>query len=250
MLACGTCGFFSQVVFAEGERSAFSFYAYHDKPPYFDVGNPEAPAIYSRFIRYLNQHQEKYHISLHFSPRKRLESQLETGHLNGAVIGVHPIWFRDKEKQKYLWSTPFMDDSDVIIVRSDQSFIYRKPEDLIGKRLALPRGLYFYGVSELIAMNKVAVFETGSDLQNLQMIKLQRADATITSLPTYRYFQKKLFNGDDFKVMDIPHDRFTRHILFPKSYRNVFDDLAPSIESSISDPLWREELSQLVGDGK
>ncbi len=227
---------------------AFTFYTYHDKPPYYTQsdGPMESlePGIYRRFATYLNARQDKISIRIEFLPRVRLENRLEAGNLNGAVIGVNPLWFKDREEQRFLWSGAFMIDRDVVVTRSESDIQYRKPEDLSGLSMALPRGLYFWGVTELIKAGRIEMFPTSSDNQDFKMLLYGRVDATITSILTYHHFRDRLFKESQLRPAEVPHDRFERRILFPKSERLDFHVLSPLIQQALSDPDWIEQLSR------
>ena len=218
------------------------FYSYHNKPPYFLTGQTNkdnsSHDIYSAFISYLNQKQDQLRISLQFQPRMRLEEKLNKNQLDGAIIGVNPLWFKDKSMTKYLWSAPFMQDKDVVITPKAAKFIYHKPEDLIGKRMTLSRGLYYFGVSELIRQNKIQTYETNSDNINLEMLVKGRADASITSLLTFLYLSKSHTDFNQLEASKIPHDTFSRSILFPKKHRKAFNILQEIIARSEYDTEW------------
>ena len=220
------------------EAGEFTLYTYHDKPPYFESTHSGYKGIYKEFVDYLNNQQSDITVVLSFQPRKRLEDSLHKNKLDGGVLGVNPLWFNDSEKAKYLWSNAFMLDQDVVVTQKTKVFDYKHPKDLIGKRLALPRGLYFWGVSELIVDGKIRVYETSSDLQDLEMVLLDRADATITSQLTFRYFTHNRFSPEQFSVFDTPHDKFERYVLFPRQYNSAYKRLAPVISNAINDPEW------------
>jgi len=234
--------------YAHGAQ-AFPFYTYHKKPPYTFIGqarpanNSKQKSLYQAYVDYLNAQQDELYIKLKFLPRLRLESQLRAGELDGAIIGVNPLWFNDKEEIDYLWSAAFMQDQDVIVVRAGGAFPYAKPVDLVGRLLALPRGGYFWGVSELIVAGKIQVFETNTERQNLEMLALGRVHATIMSILSARYFFRHELKGSKFEILNIPHDRFTRRVLFPQYLEARYQRLATIIKKSINDPLWLEELA-------
>lgn len=235
-----------QSLAATAEKPVFTLYAYHDKPPYFVPESSKynsAEGIYAAFVRLINDRQSTYLVQLRFKPRVRLEDKLNMGALEGAIIGVNPLWFKDGNELRFLWSGAFMWDKDIVVARNDATFTYTKADDLIGKKLALPRGLYFFGVSQLAAAGKLTVFETNSDLQNLQMVSLGRADATITSVLTYEYFTKSHTTNHALQAFDIPHDKYARRMLFPKSQQAAFEVLAPIIEASLRDPVWLATLA-------
>jgi len=229
------------------EPKEVSFFTYHQKPPYYfpdesHKKKQEHISLYQSFIDLINKAQSNYRISLKFVPRVRLENDLNSHDLDGAIIGVHPIWFKDKAKLKYLWSEPFMEDKDVIVVKSGKEFPYVSPSDLEGRTLSLSRGQYYWGVTERISEGKIKEYPTDSELQNLSMVAYNRADATIISELTATYFFNHEFSHLWFSVLDKPHDQFTRKVLFPKYLSNIFSSLNPTIEKVSNSQEWKTIL--------
>ncbi len=216
----------SQLSFATEE--IIKVYTYHDKPPYVIFGqesNTIQAGIYLELVNHLNANSSanndglRYELS--FLPRVRLESQLKTQQLDGIVIGVNPLWFGDSTKQKYLWSNTFMDDKDIFLVNSDSTIEFQQASDLKGLTIALGRGTYYKGISELIKQGKIKAASTNSSQQNLDMLAYQRADITIMSELTANYFFNNGYPRSSFKILAKPHDTFQRSLLIPKSQSHL-----------------------------
>lgn len=225
------------------------FYTYHQKPPYYYAAHGSSSSegeegVYGSLVRYLNRVQDTIQVQLAYMPRKQLEKALNEGRLKGAVIGVAPLWFKDKEMEKYLWSVPFLKDEDVIIVRSGKGFSYKHPRDLEGKALALTRGLYYWGVTERIKENKITAYETDSAIQNLIMVAHGRADATILSRLTSTYLLKRKLEINRFEMLPAPHDQFERRILFPKTFQNEHQVLNKWLKLLPEDETWIENVKK------
>lgn len=222
-------------------------YSYHNKPPYYAEFETErkvaGPWIYEDLARYLNERQAEFQVKIKYLPRVRLERDLERGTLNGGVVGVNPLWFKDKDQTRYLWTAPFMEDRDVVVVQQGKAFPYAHPRDLAGKRLTLSRGLYWWGVTELILEGKIQAEETDSDQQNLEKVALGRADATITSYLSFVRLRKDRFPQGGLECLPVPHDRFERRILFPRRFEAQHRAVAAALEGALADPAWRERLA-------
>ena len=232
-------------VAAAGEECLL--YSYHNKPPYYAEFESErkvaGPWIYEDLARYLNERQAEFQVKIQYLPRVRLERDLERGTLNGGVVGVNPLWFKDKDQTRYLWTAPFMEDRDVVVVQQGKAFPYAHPRDLAGKRLTLPRGLYWWGVTELILEGKIQAEYTDQDQQNLEKVALGRADATITSYLSFVRLAQQRFPQGGLECLPVPHDRFERRILFPHRLAAQHRALAAVLEGALADPAWRERLA-------
>lgn len=226
----------------------FTLFTYHDKAPYYMENYKDnevsVNGIYKELVDLLNDSQNYYRFYLSFLPRNRLQRYLELNDLEGGVIGVNPLWFNDKEKEKYLWTGKFMLDYDVIVVKQGHVFPYKHPRDLIGKRLTLSRGHYYWGVTELQKEGKIHVEETSSDIQNLLKIISERSDATITSILTYRFFTKDRFTENELDYLTVPHDNFDRMILIPRRYAEVFEILQNVLHDILENDKWIEILKK------
>lgn len=223
-------------------------YSYHNKPPYILTVHgkdlSKDGGLYHAFIEYLNSQQDQYQLSLVFMPRARLNSSLELDTLEGAVIGVNPLWFKDRAQTRYLWSDAFMQDKDVVIVAAKSKLRYSKAKDLYGYKMALSRGLYYWGVTEGVKSGDIQLYETDSDEQNLGMVALGRVDGTILSELTAEYFFSHAFQKSKFKILDTPHDAFARMLLFPKNLLTQFNALQAAINKSATDPVWQAQLKK------
>lgn len=233
---------------APARRAEVVFYAYHDKVPYCvrettDAGETYS-GIYADLVRYLNERQDACRIRLEHLPRVRLERELELDTLDGAVVGVHPVWFRDADQTRFLWTSPFMRDEDVVVVRRGQAFAYAHPRDLAGRRLSLPRGLYFWGVTEMARDGELDVEFTDREVQNLQKVALGRADATITSVLTLAQLGAEHSLGAQLERLPEPHDRYDRRLLIPHRLANIHAILAPLLEKAMEDETWLDMLGR------
>jgi|GEM_PF-1409034 len=237
-------------------------YTYHDKPPYFshkpgaevrykqhEHNTPGAGTqhhekeLYGAFIELINYQQDDWHLELVHLPRKRLNLLLKAKRLEGAVIGVNSSWFNDANKQRYLWSSEFMHDMDVVVVSEGNVIPYLHPEDLAGKTLALQRGFYFWGITEQAKAGKIEVLETTSDRQNVKLVTLGRVSATIMSDLTLKFFQDHKQIGNKLVALPEPHDRFTRHLMFTQHSAQAYTQLADTIELISKSPAWRAQLA-------
>ena len=215
--------------------------AYHLKPPYI-VDADRGVGLYYDLARYLNERISAHQFKMVYLPRRRLESDLELGRLKGLVLGVHPIWFKDETRTRYLWSPAFMQDEDVVVSRTDKTINYDGPDSLVGKRVGLPTGYYYYGVDELVRSGRIIREDAFSEGANLGKLALGRIDAAIVSRPTLEYYLRHQpeWTGRFF-VASKPHDRFERYILVPKEYAEVLPDLTAVISAMERDPVWRAQ---------
>lgn len=229
-------------------KDVVKVYTYHDKPPYFihlkNDTESNHSGIYYDFINYLNTQQSKVIFKLKFMPRIRLENELKQNQLDGIVIGVNPLWFSDKNREKYLWSHPIMIDQDIFIVNKNSRILSPEVEELIGLKIALTRGSYYKGISELIKKRAIDLAATNTAQQNLEMLAYKRADITIMSQLTAKYFFNNLYPKKQFRVLDQPHDTFERMLLIPNNQSHLYKELNQITMTALSDKRWTKQLNK------
>jgi polar amino acid transport system substrate-binding protein len=222
-------------------------YTYHEKPPYFmpatENSSSNYQGIYADFVDYLNAKQSEYVFELSFLPRIRLENLLTKNSLDGIVIGVNPRWFADTKREKYLWTNAIMKDKNVFLVNEKNSYTnYIKNEQFIGSKMALARGGYHKGITELINQGKIKVSLTNTDIQNLEMLVYNRVDVTIMSPLTVGYILKNNDFKKNFRILAEPHEQYERMILIPKNQAAIFPTLSKIVQQSESDKLWKDKF--------
>lgn len=225
-----------------------NIYTYHNKPPYYFIHNDGkskvVKGIYQDFIHYVNTQQNEVQLKLTFVPRVRLENALKERRLDGGIIGVNPLWFGDKAMSTYQWSSPIMQDRDVLIVLEGETFDYSHPKNLEGRTLALLRGLYYWGVTERVKQGKITALMTDAGIQNLSLVSHGRADATILSQLTAEYYFTQQGSAERFEILATPHDEFERRLLFPRSLFPQFKQLKKHINNALNSPVWVKQLSK------
>lgn len=234
---------------AGSHASDLVLYTYHNKPPYYySETEGEAPqGIYTDLVSQLNRIQSDYKISIQYVSRPRINLMMAENTLKGGLIGVFPIWFDDAQQKKYLWTKGFMGDTDYVVARKGSAFVYSHPRDLEGKQGAVVRGLYYWGISERVKNGSIKIYETSSEFQNLKMLGRGRVDFTVLGELTGAYFMQKHLSEIEFEFLAIPHDTFTRHIMFPKDKEGAFKTIDTELRKLMQDGVWQVSLNLTRG---
>ncbi|MBH9551502.1 substrate-binding periplasmic protein [Inhella gelatinilytica] len=218
-------------------------YSYHLKPPYLDLTRKEG--LYYELADLLSLRVPGLRCRVEYLPRRRLEADLVAGRLRGAILGVHPTWFRDAERSRYLWTPPVMRDADVVVSRHDHPVAYTGPDSLVGVRMALPRGYYYAGIEELVQAGRIPREESESDETALMMLSLGRADATVITRRTlYTLLARRPGLRGRFHVAPKPHDEYERHILVPHDQPALHKQLSEGVALLARDPAWQGRLQE------
>lgn len=216
-------------------------YTYHEKPPLV-TNATKKQGMYYDFTRRLNTISTKYHFEIVTIPRKRIERMLASNTLNGILLGVNPVWFSDKEELKYHWTPRIFSDRDEIVSLIQQSIEFIKPQSLEGKVFGGVRGFYYYGISELIAKQRIIEVNTAHEVDLFSMLLNQRIDVAVISRSTFDHMLKKNPWKNKFHLSKKPHDIYDRRILVPLKYSEVYQHIAPIIEDLQFDKAWQNHL--------
>lgn len=217
-------------------------YAYHLKPPYI-IDADKGTGLYFELARRLNQLQTQHHYKTVYLPRKRLESLLEQETLDGLVLGVNPHWFNDASQHRYAWSIPWIKDRDIVISRSDSPVPYARPDSLIGKRIGLSLGYYYFGLNELADKGQLTRDNSPNETVTLDKLHMGRIDAMVITQRTLNHIYKQHpeYVGK-FYTAQVPHDTFERMILLPKAQQALVPDLNHGLARLAEDPQWQAML--------
>ncbi|NOU50926.1 transporter substrate-binding domain-containing protein [Pseudoalteromonas sp. JBTF-M23] len=219
-------------------------YAYHLKPPYL-IDVEEEKGLYFDVTELLNRFQPMIRFKLEYMPRKRLNRDIEQNTLDGLIMGVSPVWFRDREQTKLAWSNAFMNDRDEFVSHVKTPFEFAGPSSLYSKTIGGIRGYYYFQVAPVVTLEKATLVETGTELQLLEMVVKQRLDVAVISRATVNYLvaQKKHWQND-IHFSQRPHEFYSRAIVATKSMQAVID----TINNLMRDPLFDKALNKLLAD--
>jgi len=234
--------FYSAGIFA-AQKIDVDVYVYHLKPPFIISNNLEL-GLYYDFSEYLNSKSDKYHFETIFVPRKRIEFMIGKASFNGIVLGVNPVWFKDKAEEKYLWTGTIYQDQDEMVSLIDNPVEYSGAKSLVGKNLGGVRGFYYFGIDELVAQGEINRFDTVGEYELLQMLLFKRIDVGIVSRSTLNFLMKAKSWQGKFYLSKMPHDQYQRRVLIPRHKKVIYDEISPIINKLADDPDWQKILKK------
>ncbi|WP_225926543.1 transporter substrate-binding domain-containing protein [Pseudomonas sessilinigenes] len=99
-----------------------------------------------------------------------------------------------QREESLRFTRPFLNSPFVLITQTDRTAWAQVPDNLIGKRLAIPAGhVALQQVRELYP--KTQVIETQTSLDSMSQVYSGSADAAVVALPTSRYYIVRLFQN-------------------------------------------------------
>lgn len=225
------------------DKQELLVYSYHKMPPYL-IHVDKQEGLYFELLSLLNQHQSDYHFSLLYVPRKRLNLMLETNTLNGVVIGVNPVWFGDRKKQKYIWSTPFMSDRDDYVSHVNKPFEYEKESSLYNKQIGGIHGFKYPNIDRLAKQGLLTRVNTDTETQLVAMVIKQRVDVAIVSELTTNYLATIYKWQNQLATSNEPQYQFERSFLVPKEHALVAQVLEKHLSSTEFMTQWQSLVAK------
>lgn len=196
-------------------KEEVDIYFYHDKPPLI-IDKEKGLGQYFEIINCLNSNSADYHFKPIYVPKPRIERMIGNNSFNALVIGVHPNWFKDRQREKYLWSSVVLTDQDEFVSLNTTPFNYIGQSSFDGKVLGGVRGFFYKGINESVQQKSLTRVDTINEKALLYMLLTQRIDFAIVSRSTLIYYNSDKDFTNKFHLSTVPHDSFTRHIMLPK----------------------------------
>jgi polar amino acid transport system substrate-binding protein len=236
MLLCAAA--LTAVVPAHASGQPLRLYSYHLKPPFL-LDDRARKGLYPELIPLLALGLPQRQLSLSYVPRKRLDALMEHEQLDGAVLGVSPLWFSPKERQRNLWTPPLLSDADLLVSRRDAPLRYSGPASLFGRRVALPRGYLVPGLNEAMAAGQIAGEQPESETSALAMLMHGRVEAAVL---TQRTLQALLLAQPGWQqqlhLQEAPLGRFELCILVPERLADLHAPLSDAVRWLTRSPAW------------
>ncbi|QTL34693.1 ABC transporter substrate-binding protein [Pseudoalteromonas viridis] len=218
-----------------------NIYVYHNKPPYI-TNQTEQRGLYFDLVTLLNGAQSHTRYKLVYLPRRRIERDLNEQTLDGVVLGVHPVWFKDPDKTRYLWSEPLMYDTDEFVSCAGTPFEYIGASSMQNKKFGGIFGYHYFRTVEPVKSGSLERVNANSEEGLLELALRERVDFAIVSRSTLNYFIKKNRWQNHFYLSKQPHESYYRAILSPRQLQPQFERLS----ELLNDSALRIKLAQLM----
>ncbi len=232
------------LVVAPGGRAAAEkvmVFTYHTHPP-FTVGAKRG--LTSDLAAYLTGHSGGlYTFEVREMSRPALNKRIDMA-LAGMVPWVNPVWFKDQEESKYLWSAQaLMHDGNAVISRSDRRVVYKGPASLGGMILGGLKGHLYAGIDDYIRETKsVRRVDTNRHLDNFRKLLKGRIDVTLTPKSAALYLIKREGLGDKLFVSPHLHSQYERRFFVT----NQRQDIRAYIDQAFSGAAAQEEWNAIL----
>lgn len=229
------------------ERMVTVFNTYQGPPFVIDESQGIAPVL----LQFLNnQLHGRYRFTLQNLPRERLRvGYLSQGRaFDGMAILLAPGFVDDADMTRYLWTRPLFEDYNVLAFRRSDALVVKSLQDLKGKTFAKVRGNRYAGLDEMVDGGQLRVEVTSSELSNLHMVAVRRADFTQMSSLAFLYLAaRQELQGAGLMATARPDSPvFQRRILVGKANPELFRSVDAALVQLPCDPGW-QKLQRDIG---
>jgi polar amino acid transport system substrate-binding protein len=220
---------------------ALALFSYHLKPP-FVLDERARTGLYPELLPLLARHLGRP-LTLSYLPRLRLLELLAHQRLPGAVLGVSPLWFEPSPILR--WTPPLLEDADLLVSRRTLPIAAAQ---LVGRRLALPRGYRVPSLQDDLRAGRIAVSEPDTEPSALAMLLHGRVDAALLTLRT---LQALLRDRPDWRaqlhVDADPVGRYELGILVPPALEGEHGAVSMAVRRLRRDPAYPALLRTHLG---
>jgi polar amino acid transport system substrate-binding protein len=174
-------------------------------------------------------------------PRKRLLLTIGDPAWKGVVAWANPAWFNDPAMQRYLWSAPFMNDTNLVVSHRDHPLDYNGDiRALAGLRVGTIFGQRYADLDPLFRDHSLQRNDVASELQNLQKLQLRRLDVVLIQASSLPYFREQLPDLDQWLyVAHTPRNSFQRYLFTGRRNAELMAFLNAALAELARDREWQ-----------
>lgn len=175
-------------------------------------------------------------------PRKRLLVSIAAPDWSGVVAWANPAWYNDPAMKRYAWSAPFMTDTNLVVSHRDHPLEYNGDiRALAGVRLGTIIGHRYPDLDPLFRNHTLQRNDVGSELQNLQKLKLGRLDAVLIQASSLPYYREQLPGLDSWlHVAHVPRNTFQRYLFTGRRNTEMVTFLNAALAELAHEPRWQQ----------
>jgi polar amino acid transport system substrate-binding protein len=186
----------------------------------------------------------KYEFKASTVPRRRLDEMLASGE-DLLVAWVHPRFFGDNERVKYLWSGPLLTDVSYYVSPASAPLEYIGPESLTGKKFSASAGHVYGDIGPLIDAGKVVREDAPTLRESLMKLVGDRGlDFAVVDRSTLLAMKGEAFvdPAQMYIAKKLRSEPYTRHILVPKKHPEWLEFINTALTQLSADKSWTAEM--------
>ena len=212
---------------------------YHTHPPFFIEENK---GLSYDLATYLTAKADgRYKFVVKAMSRLRVNKTIAEAE-SGVVPWVNPVWFKDVEEKKYMWTKgALMEDGNAIISHRENKVIYESPQSLRGMIFGGVRGHVYQGIDDYIQESKQLVrVNAENHIDNFRKLTKRRIDVTLMPTSGAHYLIKRENLGDTLYISPGPHSRFQRRAIIINNRTDILQYLEEILAGLDNNQEWKK----------
>ena len=208
---------------------------YHSHPP-FQVGSEKG--LTWALAAYLTKMADgKYRFEARLLSRPAIDKALERD-VVAVVPWVNPLWFKDRDEQRYLWAQHvLMNDGNAVVSRRDRPVNYAGPASMKGMVLGGLRGHRYVKIDDYIKdTGQIKRVNANNLTQNIRKLRQGRINVTLMPLAAAKYLIRTLQLEDELYISPTLQQEFSRRVLVSGKRQDIVDFL----DRALTNPEWKE----------
>lgn len=177
-------------------------------------------------------------------PRPELNRLVEQATWPGVVAWANPVWFRDTEEKRFLWTRALMQDADLLVSRRASPVEYlNEGHSLEGLRVGAVVGRRLAELEWLIEKGRVQRIDAARQIDNLLALKAGQVDVVMVQAISLPHFRRLLPDLDNWlHVSKQPRQTYARRLFTAANQRGLQQFLDQQVELLTQDPVWQARL--------
>ncbi len=214
---------------------------YYNFPPFV---NNHSQGLVKETVDLLNDELNgEYFLKLKSVPRSRIARALKNAE-QGAVVFVNWAWMGAKSKTRYLWTKPFLQDSNVIISANRSKVPFDSFQELQGLKFGAVLGRVYPSLESMFADGSLQRIDFNNEKEVLRVLAKGRIDFTTQPLSQFTGLSTTMNNRDKFYVSQQALFSYQRHIMVTDKLEGLAIALNTIISNLPTNPEWQRILEK------
>lgn len=193
------------------KENKLKVFSYYTSPPF---SNEEGKVgLVAEFLQAIEQYDERLKFDLQIISRPKLNKILEESKSTFIVPFAHPLWFNDKNREKYLWSRPLYTDYNSLISHKSKPVEFKGLYSFIFQGVGTLKGFHIYLLDDLVEKGKAKRVDVHEPETLVQMIALKKIKMAVLPHAMAHYHTEKLKLQDQVYYSARPHQTYDRHLM-------------------------------------
>jgi hypothetical protein len=213
--------------------------------PYAVDGVAPADSYTVRLAQWLSlQSAGRYHFVPRQVPKKRLLYMMTKPNWLGVVAWTNPLWVEDAQRQRYLWSSSLMHDSDLRVSRQADKVLFAQGRPLHAARFGGISGNFYPSLEAQFKAGLLTREDAQNELSNMLKLQHKRVDIVLLQASSLAYMRAEVPDFDRWAYVDPqPQAEFERFLFTSRSHPELMAFINQALPKLAQDPSWVELLN-------